>query len=116
MASTAELIAQQKAALAVLNGKIQDAGVQQSAAAPGAEQGKWDGVVDDLTSQRDSLAAEIINNEMGDPALAAALAKLKAATDDMTAVAAQMTTLTTYLGKMADLLDATNDAIGALNG
>jgi hypothetical protein len=53
---------------------------------------------------------------MDDPALSAALNKLMAATDNMTTVAGEMTTLTSYLNHIADLLDAANTATGALNG
>jgi hypothetical protein len=116
MPTTADLVAQKQAAIAVLDNKIADAGGQRSTAVSGADQAKWIGVISKLNAERDELGAAIINAEMDDPALSAALDKLKTATDNMTTVAGEMTDLTSYLNHISDFLDAADSAIGALNG
>jgi hypothetical protein len=55
MTTIADLVTQKKAAIAILDQKIADAGGQRSVAVSGAEQAKWIGIISKLNAERDEL-------------------------------------------------------------
>jgi hypothetical protein len=109
MATLEDINKQRDAALNTLDGKIMAANDLANAGAVGL-----DATINDLTQQKADLAAQAYAGALTDAAFVAALTAIKAATQDLTRVAARMTTATSYIVNVGSLGAAVNHVITAL--
>jgi hypothetical protein len=111
MPTLQEILDERDAAIAILNQKLQAAQDLQNAGAAG-----MDNTIKALLAQRTKVATQAYAAAQSDPAMAQALAALRAATAEMTTVAARMVSATTFITNVASLGTATEKAVAALKG
>jgi hypothetical protein len=106
-----DINAARDAALAVLQQKLDDAIDLRNGGAAG-----MDATIATLRQQKAAVAEQAYAAALNDPAMAAALAALRAATADMNTVAARMVSATTFISNVASLGTAANKVVTALKG
>ena len=111
MPSLDDINAERDAAMAILDLKAQAANDLKNTGAPGMSE-----TIDALVEQRAAVALQAYEGALDAPALAQALAVLRAATADMNAVAARMISATTFISNLASLGTAANKVVSALKG
>ena len=116
MTTMDDIDAQKDAALAILNAKILDARKQRNAGVPAAQEAPLDQAIEDLAAQRQALFDQAFESALNSDEMNRALAALRAATADMSRVAAQMTTATSIIANVAALGSAVDKVTMALKG
>ena|SRR5215472_4545102 len=111
MTTQADIIAQRDAAIAILNAQIVAANDMRNEGATG-----MDDKINSLEQQKTAITAQAYQGALDDPAMTQALATLKAATQDMTDVAKNMVSATTFLSNFAGFVAAANKVIPILKG
>jgi|SRR3954447_18770530 hypothetical protein len=111
MATVDDIIAQRDAAIAVLMRQIIAANDLKNGGALG-----FDEKINALEEQKAALAAQAYEAALDDPAMARALAALRAATKEMNDVARTMITATAFIANFSALIDATSKLIPVLEG
>jgi hypothetical protein len=109
MATVDDIIAQRDAAIAVLTRQIVAANDLKNAGAAGMDE-----KIDALEEQKAAVAAQAYEAALDDPALARALAALKAVTKEMNDVARKMISATTFIANVSALIAAANKVIPVL--
>ncbi|MCF8534284.1 MAG: hypothetical protein K9G48_14855 [Reyranella sp.] len=107
-----DIDAEKKTAVAILDQKIADAIKLQNAT--GASE--MPAVINDLMEQRTTIFVQHYIGSMHHPDMLKALAIMKAATKDMTKVAATMKVVADYVAKAADLVSGGGKVITGLKG
>lgn len=116
MATLDDIIAQKKAATAILDDKIMDGITAQNAESDPARKAQLAQAVQTLTDQRQTVALQAYQGALGSDEMAQALAALSAATKDMSAAASVMTDATSFLSNLAALTTAAGKVATALKG
>ena len=111
MATTDNILAQRDVAIAILTAKMVAANDFMNEGAAG-----MDDVINALAAQRSLLAAQAYEAALDDPALAEALAKLKAVTKEMNDVARKMVSATAIIGNVNGLVAASSKVVPVLKG
>ena len=111
MTTTDDILAQRDAATAILTAKMVAANDFMNKGAAG-----MDDVINALAAQRSLLAAQAYEAALDDPALAAALAKLKAVTKEMNEVAKKMVSAAAIIGNVNGLVAASSKVVPVLKG
>ena len=117
MATLDDIMAQKKAALAMLDSEIVDGLTKKNAALDDGQDEQADQLdhrVQGLMDQRQAVLLQAYLGALQSKEMADALNALKAATDDMSAVAQKMKTLTGFINNAADLISAAGEVTKAL--
>jgi hypothetical protein len=111
MATTDDILAERDAAIAILTAKMVAANDLMNKGVAEMED-----VINALAAQRSHLAAQAYEAALDDPALAAALAKLKAVTKEMNEVAKKMVSAAAIIGNVNGLVAASSKVVPVLKG
>ncbi len=111
MATIEDINNERDAALKLLQQKLNEANTLRNDGNTGL-----DDTIQSLRDQRAAVAAQAYEADLNDPAMAAALATLKAATSDMKSTADKMVSATSFISNVAGLATATNKVVTALKG
>src|SRR5665213_3746739 len=111
MSTIDDINAQKDAALAILDQKILDAAGLRNDGKPGMGD-----VLATLKTQRQAVFDTALDAALNSAELTAALATIKAATGDMTKVAARMVIATDYVSNIASFGTAASKVVSALKG
>lgn len=117
MATLDDIMAQKKAAIAMLDSEIVDGLTKKNAALDDGQDEQADQLdhrVQGLMDQRQAVLLQAYLGALQSNEMADALNALKAATDDMNAVAQKMKTLTGFINNAADLISAAGEVTKAL--
>jgi hypothetical protein len=106
-----DIHAQRDAAIGILTEKMVAASDLQNSGAEGMVE-----VIKTLAREREILAAHAYKAALDDPAMTEALAKLKAVTNEMNAVAKKMISATTFIANADALIATANKVIPVLAG
>jgi hypothetical protein len=111
MTTLDEITAQRDAAIAILDDQIVAANRFGNEGAAGMDER-----INALEDQKEKIAAQAYAAARTAPAMADALAKLRAVTNEMNQVAGNMRTATTFIGNLNGLIATSNKVIPALKG
>jgi len=111
MTAIHEIISQRDAAITVLDDQIGAANRLRNNGAQGMDE-----KINALEQKKAEIAAQAYEAALNEPAMAKALATLKAVTDRMNEVAQNMVTATAFIAHFNDLIAASNKVIPALKG
>lgn len=111
MTKIADILAQRDVAIGILTKSQKAANKAKREGAAGMV-----AVVNALAAQKAAIAAQAFEGALNDPAMTAALAKLRAITDDMNEVASKMRSATTIIANIDALLTTANKVIPVLTG